>query len=375
MRSEIRKVFIIATVFAAIGIFTHASHAQSVPTTTVPSGFGRYCSVTYQNGTAGLAVLPQQSSDPCATLPGGTIQRAGLWSLAKNNNVLRNCSGEVGIYRGVGGTAIKQAYDEGAGKNNCIFTIAPTAIHVFNKPYFLIPGETDANPNVFDFNVYNKELNPVDFGQHVNPDCPHSHYIDRTGRQLCMNNGDWEQAYDWRLRKDTPIVSAAAGVVRAARFRNVSAFGCATSTQGEIYVEHKVGTGLYAEKFVTFYAHMSKILVKPGDVVTRGQAIGVAGATGCVSPPGMIHLHFAVYRTTNLSGHRWLDLTFAETGRGVSSIQGVIDPFGWDAPKHIDPWGWAFLGPQTDAYEGNITNPGAFSIYLWRSGQAPKTHE
>jgi murein DD-endopeptidase MepM/ murein hydrolase activator NlpD len=119
---------------------------------------------------------------------------------------------------------------------------------------------------------------------------------------------------------------------------------------------------------------MADITVKDGATVTRGQMIGTAGATGCVNPPTAIHLHFGVFRTTNLSGHRKWDLTFPNKDRGVSSIQGVIDPFGWNAPKQIDPWAWAFLGPQTDQYEGAITNPGAFSIYLWRSGQAPRTH-
>jgi murein DD-endopeptidase MepM/ murein hydrolase activator NlpD len=351
------------------GFFTEAK-AQNVPATNVPAGFGRYCSVTYPGGWA-LRYYSPANSDPCKDLPGGKIERAGLWSISKNNNVLRTCDGDVGIYRGIGGDIIKTAYDQAANKKNCIFTIAPTAIHVFDRPYVLLPGENHATPNVFDFDVYNKPLKSTDFGQPANSTCSNGTFIDRKGRQLCNNR---EQAYDWGLKKNTPIVSVAAGIVREERWREVDKqFGCGTDKQGEIYVEHKVGTGEYAERFVTYYAHMNDITVKKNQTVTRGQVIGTAGATGCVSPPDASHLHFSVFRTTNLSGYRKWDLTYPDKDYGVSSIRGVIDPFGWDAPKQIDPWAWAFLGSQNDPYEGAVMNPGAFSIYLWRSGQAPPT--
>ncbi|MFT4726974.1 MAG: murein DD-endopeptidase MepM/ murein hydrolase activator NlpD [Granulosicoccus sp.] len=51
-----------------------------------------------------------------------------------------------------------------------------------------------------------------------------------------------------------------------------------------VFIEH--GLGLQ-----TFYAHMSRIDVEPGDRITQGQVIGAVGQTGRVTGP---HLHWSV---------------------------------------------------------------------------------
>ena len=47
----------------------------------------------------------------------------------------------------------------------------------------------------------------------------------------------------------------------------------------------------YGQGFITLYIHMSRIDVKAGDSVARGEVIGLSGASGRVTGP---HLHWAV---------------------------------------------------------------------------------
>ena len=53
---------------------------------------------------------------------------------------------------------------------------------------------------------------------------------------------------------------------------------------GTVFIDH--GQGL-----VTMYCHMSRIDVKPGDSLVRGQVFGAVGKTGRVTGA---HLHWAV---------------------------------------------------------------------------------
>jgi murein DD-endopeptidase MepM/ murein hydrolase activator NlpD len=57
-----------------------------------------------------------------------------------------------------------------------------------------------------------------------------------------------------------------------------------------IYLDH--GQGI-----ISLYAHLSRIDVKPGDIIQKGDIIGAVGQTGRVTGP---HLHFAVFANKTL---------------------------------------------------------------------------
>jgi murein DD-endopeptidase MepM/ murein hydrolase activator NlpD len=91
-----------------------------------------------------------------------------------------------------------------------------------------------------------------------------------TGRSALHTGMDFEAS------PGTPIVAAAGGVVVTQELH--PAYG------NMVEIDH--GNGL-----ITRYAHASKVFVKQGDVVKRGQPIAAVGTTGRSTGP---HLHFEV---------------------------------------------------------------------------------
>jgi murein DD-endopeptidase MepM/ murein hydrolase activator NlpD len=81
---------------------------------------------------------------------------------------------------------------------------------------------------------------------------------------------------DLRAQTGTPILAANRGRVVLAKELFYSG--------NAVFIDH--GQGLY-----TTYLHLSRIDVAVGDVVERGQLLGLAGATGRVTGP---HLHWGV---------------------------------------------------------------------------------
>lgn len=89
-------------------------------------------------------------------------------------------------------------------------------------------------------------------------------------------DGRMHKGMDIDLKKGQPITAAFDGMVRVARKQG--AFG------NVVIIRHYNG-------LETVYAHLSKIRVKPGQVIAAGQLIGNGGSTGRSSGP---HLHFEV---------------------------------------------------------------------------------
>jgi murein DD-endopeptidase MepM/ murein hydrolase activator NlpD len=101
------------------------------------------------------------------------------------------------------------------------------------------------------------------------------------GRRIDPFSGKmaWHQGVDFATgRAGAEVHAVAAGVVT---------FAGDTPGYG-LVVKINHGNG-----YETLYAHDSKILVKPGDVVKRGQAIALSGTTGRSTGP---HVHFEVHK-------------------------------------------------------------------------------
>jgi murein DD-endopeptidase MepM/ murein hydrolase activator NlpD len=88
---------------------------------------------------------------------------------------------------------------------------------------------------------------------------------------------EFHTGIDMAVPSGTPIYATAPGVVLAANF--AGGYG------NRVLLDH-------GYELTTLYGHLSKIAIKPGAWVERGQLIGYVGSTGRSSGP---HLHYGVY--------------------------------------------------------------------------------
>lgn len=101
--------------------------------------------------------------------------------------------------------------------------------------------------------------------------CP---YVRKVFSRFGYRHGRRHQGSDLPLAVGTPVKAAFDGRVRLSR--SVSGYG------NLVIIRHENG-------LETYYAHLSKHEVEPGDWVRAGDVIGLGGRTGKVSGP---HLHF-----------------------------------------------------------------------------------
>ena len=88
----------------------------------------------------------------------------------------------------------------------------------------------------------------------------------------------WHTGVDFAGKEGSNIIAVAAGVV---------VYSGSRSGYGEV-VEINHGSG-----FTTLYGHHKKNLVKVGDIVKKGQVVGLMGSSGRSTGP---HVHFEVYK-------------------------------------------------------------------------------
>jgi len=111
------------------------------------------------------------------------------------------------------------------------------------------------------------------------------------------------QGWNWGILHDhnavdianqcgTPVFAAADGVVTNDPQLGDGSSGWNNGYGVFVLLEHPNGTK-------TRYAHLDKALVKIGDIVKKGQKIGLMGNTGDSKGPTGCHLHFEVYGAQN----------------------------------------------------------------------------
>lgn len=107
-----------------------------------------------------------------------------------------------------------------------------------------------------------------------------------SGRLIWPTSGMLTQAFK-PLHKALDIARGIGAEIKAADNGYVVVAGWSNAGYGNyVVIDH--GNGLQ-----TLYGHLSRIFVKPGDVVTRGAVIGLMGSTGNSTGP---HLHFEVIK-------------------------------------------------------------------------------
>ncbi len=97
----------------------------------------------------------------------------------------------------------------------------------------------------------------------------------------------WYNAVDFSNGKcGEPVFASAGGVVQRTGYGNVSG--------NYVRIEHSNGV-------VSFYGHLSKIVMSAGQKVSQGQVLGFVGYTGVTIPsgPAGCHLHFDVRFAAN----------------------------------------------------------------------------
>lgn len=151
------------------------------------------------------------------------------------------------------------------------------SVWVTLKEYYSVWSTSKVNPYKLDGQKFNDTLSlPLTF---KNPSLDWSLPIPNTEitSPFGLRRWRWHYGDDLRLKTGDSVKVAFDGIVRLARYDRYG-YG------HYILVRHYNG-------LETLYGHLSKRLVRPGDVLKAGDLIGKGGSTGRSSGP---HLHFEI---------------------------------------------------------------------------------
>ncbi len=172
--------------------------------------------------------------------------------------------------------------------------------------------------------TYAPQTQPTRWGWPFGVPAPGTVVTSRFGGNRSYNSGEWSAYHtgtDFRLGIGGPVVATTGGRVAAAQMLEV---------RGKVVIiDH--GYGVYSQ-----YAHLSEVYVVPGQLVQRGQVIGLAGATGRTNGP---HLHFEIIvNGIPVDPIRWLALypNFIPPREIDPEREGEGDPADGDVPAPVE---------------------------------------
>jgi len=114
-------------------------------------------------------------------------------------------------------------------------------------------------------------------------------------RLLNGKYNNYHTGVDFASSQGTKIKAVNSGKITLAKY-----FSKYNSNGNIVFIDHGLGVS-------SAYLHLSKILVKEGEIVKQGQPIGLVGSTGRSTGP---HLHWGLYLNgQNTDGDNWVKFT------------------------------------------------------------------
>lgn len=145
-----------------------------------------------------------------------------------------------------------------------------------------------------------------------NQSCITQYFGNTAFSRTAAYNGQGHNGIDLRAPIGTPVKAALTGTVEDINL------GVAPNCQYGKWVLIKHNNGL-----TTLYAHLSSIIVSPGDAVSTGQVIGYSGQTGYATGP---HLHFTVYASSGVTFTNYKCNSGIRVKIPISPFNGYLNP-------------------------------------------------
>jgi len=203
---------------------------------------------------------------------------------------------------GYGGS---RKYEELKGYMNSDLMVSAT-IHldeIIRKTYVQSKSFEEIIPEAED---WRNKLEHIPYIQPVRVNIPLGEGIRYRDVHPVLGDSRWHYGQDFSAPVGTNVYATGSGTVIKASW-TPHGFG------NRIEIDHGYG-------FRSIYGHLSEFNVEPGQVVTRGDLIGISGSTGISSGP---HLHYEIHYNGRVQNPLYFfndDLTLEEYNRMINHI-------------------------------------------------------